>query len=115
MKTEKELHTIRRDKAITERNELNNILESIQNNLLNIKTINVDSIITFENRLEYVRKYIDKAVVSREERFIIIEFYYKNHSIIPQHGVYKYRNIGGVKHIYRINSDNTEDLIYKER
>ena len=110
---EKEMYNKNINKLNAEINELKSILEDTQKEILNIKSVNVDSITNFENRLEYVRKYIDRAIVTKKNNFIYIEFKYKSEIFIAQYGEYKYRNIGGNKHIWRINADKTEDLIYK--
>lgn len=111
--SEKEMYNKNINKLNAEINELKSILEDTQKEILNIKSANVDSITNFENRLEYVRKYIDRAIITKKNNFIYVEFKYKSEIFIAQYGVYKYRNIGGNKHIWRINADKTEDLIYK--
>ena len=115
MNMDKAIDEGKKDKAIAEMNELRTILEDTQKDLLNIKSINIDSITTFENRLEYIRKHISKAIISKDDKFTMIEFIYKGHPITIQNGIYRYRNIGGTKHIWRINQDGTEDLIYRQR
>jgi hypothetical protein len=115
VKKETEIYTANINKINSEINELRIVLEDTQKDLLNIKSVNIDSITNFENRLEYVRKYIDKAYVEKKNNYIYVRFQYKSEIFIVQEGVYKYRNIGGYKHIWRINKDNSEDLIYKVR
>ena len=110
-KSNKDNYQKQYNKLQTEIDELRSILEDTQKDLLNYKTINVDSIVNFENRLEFVRKYIDKVVATKEEDYVILEFSYKAGTIISQIGLYKYKNLGGWKHIWRINQDGTEDLI----
>lgn len=109
MKIDKE----KRDKLNTEIMELNNMLENTQD-LDKIKPMNYDDIDSFDTKLEIIRSCIDKLWAEKiENKVYELEFEYKG-VIVPQKGKYRYISKNQYKRIYRINEDETIDLIYNE-
>jgi hypothetical protein len=99
----------------TEISSYEQILENTQKDIMSIKAINVDDIDDFETRQEFVRKYIHKMIVTKvpdEYRTVEITFEY-THPVITTRSkyIYTYKNQQDKK-VYRINEDNTKDLIY---
>jgi len=91
------------------------ILDDVKEEMMKLQSINVDSIEDFETRQEYVRKYINKMIVTRRNddiRAFDIEFEYTR-PIITTKSKYLYvsKNQNDLK-VYRLNEDGTEDLIY---
>lgn len=115
LSAERESYEANINKLTTEKNELTSIIEETQKEVLSIKAINVDSMTNFENKLELVRKYIDRMIATKIDDYVQLEFKYATGTIIIQRGVYRYKNLGGWKHIWRINEDDTIDLILKEK
>ena len=79
-----------------------------------IKPINVDKIDDFSTKMDFVRKYISKMIIKRDERqhTTHITFEYAMPVISPRSEyIYVYKNQANT-HVYRINEDGTEDLIY---
>lgn len=120
---EKKMEELKNDKMTLEAeksknnsyvNELRVSLENVQKDLMNPTNINIDAINDFEARLEFVRKYIDKMIVEKDKslyRTFYIKFEYTR-PLITTRSTYKYvchnqKN----KKLYRVNEDNTEDLI----
>lgn len=92
-------------------NELENTLKS--DDIVNTKPVVVDDIISFDIKLEYVRKYLKHVLLTRtEDRKISIEFVWRMPVIIFP-CKYEYVSKGGRMKIYRINEDGTIDLIKK--
>ena len=88
------------------------ILEDTQKDILNHKTMNYDSIDSFEVRQSLVRKYIDKVLIEKiKPRIYMIEFTYNTGIYIVQRGVYRYEAKNQNKRVYRLNEDGTEDLL----
>ena len=114
-KDEEKTYTEKFEKIETEINSLTNLLEDTQRDILRPSTINVDSIDDFETRQEFVRKYIDKMIITKDEekpRTFNIRFEYTHPLISPQ-CTYRYESHNqNKKVVYRINADKTEDLIY---
>ena len=93
--------------------ELNNILNNT-NDSMNLKPVNYDNIDNFDTKLDIVRNCIDKIWVEKiENKVYEIEFTYKG-IIVPQTGKYRYISKNQFKKIWRLNEDETEDLIYNE-
>ena len=89
------------------------MIEDTQRNL-SIKPINVDKIDDFSTKMDFVRKYISKMIIKRDERphTTHITFEYAMPVISPRSEyLYIYKNQANT-HVYRINEDGTEDLIY---
>ena len=79
-----------------------------------IKPINVDKIDDFSTKMDFVRKYISKMIIKRDERQHTTHstFEYAMPVISPRSEyIYVYKNQANT-HVYRINEDGTEDLIY---
>jgi len=111
---EKDTHIKNIKRLNAEINEMQSILTDYSNHPLN-DHINFDEVTEFKNKVEIVNKYIKKAVITKEDDYIRIEFEYTNGIVIPQLGIYRYKNLGGWKHIWRINQDETIDLILNEK
>ena len=89
------------------------MIEDTQRNL-SIKPINVDKIDDFSTKMDFVRKYISKMIIKRDERphTTHITFEYAMPVISPRSEyLYIYKNQANT-HVYRINEDGTEDLIF---
>ena len=114
VKDEKSMYEQQRASLQSEINEFLAILES-SNQKLKTQPVNIDDVTIFENKLEFVRKYIDKVIVTNKKEYALIEFKYRQDIIIPQCGIYRYKNLGGWKHIWRVNEDETLDLILNEK
>ena len=96
----------------TEIESLRDILEKSQKDLLNTKTLNYDSIDSFEVRQELVRKYIDRVIITKiESKRYDIKFSYTSGIYRVQYGHYIYEGRNQNKKIWRINEDGTEDLL----
>lgn len=92
--------------------ELQNAMQNNDN--INIRPVILDDITSFDVKLEYVRKYMKHAILTRtEDRKITIDFTWMSPVIRPS-SKYEYISKGGRKKIYRINEDETIDLIYKK-
>lgn len=103
---EKELESVQ-----TQINELNSVLH--QDNIIDDKPINFDSITNFDSKLELVRRYVkDILVEKKEDGSISIEFSWLQSLVLPR-CTYTYTSKGGRKKIFRNNEDGTTDLIYK--
>ena len=89
-----------------------NILEETQKDILNPKSINIDSITDFKTRQEFVRKYINKMMVERCDEGLHITFEYAM-PVITARSVYLYvyKNQSNSR-VYRMNEDGTIDLVY---
>lgn len=107
------LYTSKINNIQTQRDELRIVIEDTQRDILNLKSVDVSSIENFESRLEYVRKYIRKITATKTDDGILLEFTYRGGVIVAQRGVYLYTYKGGRKKLYRINEDNSIDLIKK--
>ena len=96
----------------TEISSLRDILEKSQKGLLNYKSLNYDSIDSFEVRQELVRKYIDKVIITKiESKVYDIRFTYNSGILIVQEGHYRYEGKNQNKKIWRINADGTTDRL----
>ena len=116
LESSREHHRADFEKVCAEIESLQNVLEESQKELLSPRSINVDCITDFESRMELVRKYISKMIVTKDkenDRIKHIEFEYAFPVIIPK-SKYRYEALNQFKKIYRINEDGTEDLIYSE-
>lgn len=111
---EKNTYTKKINRLNTEINEMQSILNDYSNNP-RYEHINFDNITEFKNKVEIVNKYIRKAIITKEDDHTRIEFEYVSGIIIAQRGIYRYKNLGGWKHIWRINQDETIDLILNEK
>lgn len=90
-------------------NELESVLAN--NNITEIKPVLLDDITDFDIKLEYVRKYLKNAILSRQEdKSILIEFEWLMPLVLPR-SKYEYHFKGGRKKVYRINEDGTKDWI----
>jgi len=90
-------------------NELESVLAN--NNITEIKPVLLDDITDFDIKLEYVRKYLKNAILSRQEdKSILIEFEWMMPLVLPR-SKYEYHFKGGRKKVYRINEDGTKDWI----
>ena len=102
------------NKLNTEISSYEQILENTQRSIIDIRSINVDDINDFETRQEFVRKYIDKMIVTKlpdEYRTLEITFVYTHPVITPRSKyLYTYKNQRNKK-VYRINEDGTKDWI----
>ena len=112
---EKRINAVDEDIAIQNKeiqklsNELNE-LEAILNNSNMFNVIDTSTIGDFETKQEFVRRYIDKMTIIRTGyRLYKITFSYNLPIILPE-SVYIY----DTKHIYRLNEDGTEDLIWSK-
>ncbi len=142
---EKKLYETKRNNLIIEINELENTIKEIDKNRMTNDSFgdfpSLNDITNFNTKLDYVRKYIDKAIITKindwtadEYKYgdywyigeyftktfpitncLRIEFEYKNANYIVQRGLYIYKNLGGYKHIWRVNADETIDLIYNQK
>lgn len=93
--------------------QINELENTLKNDDIEVKPVVVDDINSFEVKMEYVRKYLKDVILTRtEDRKISIEFTWKVPVItIPSR--YEYVSKGGRMKIYRINEDETIDLIRK--
>lgn len=77
--------------------------------------IDITNIDDFNTRLDYVRKYINKMIVTKDkdrDHTMLITFEYtKPIARKESKYLYTYHNQENVR-VIRINEDNTEDLIY---
>ena len=102
----------KKDKTNAEIVELQNIVSKTQDNI-KVKPANYDNVDNFETKLDIVNKTIDKVWVEKEENKVYrLEFEYKG-VVVPQIGRYRYVAKNHYKRIYRINEDETVDLIYE--
>ena len=79
-----------------------------------IKPINISKINDFRTKMEFVRKYIKKMIVTRGEdpHTTYITFTYTRPTIIAR-CEYLYIHLNQNLLVYRINEDETKDLIYE--
>lgn len=106
------LNQEKKDKTNAEIIELQNIVSKTQDDI-KVKPANYDNVDNFETKLDIVSKTIDKVWVEKEENKVYrLEFEYKG-VIVPQVGRYRYVAKNHYKRIYRINEDETIDLIYE--
>ena len=79
-----------------------------------IKPINISKINDFRTKMEFVRKYIKKMIVTRGEdpHTTYITFTYTRPMIIAR-CEYLYIHLNQNLLVYRINEDETKDLIYE--
>ena len=115
LKEEDDSYTKKIKKINTEISSLENILEETQKDIMNPKPINVDSIEDFETRQEFIRKYISKMIITKDEYYpekkhITFEY---TQPLVTFGSSYIYVAKNQYKRIYRINQDKTEDLIYE--
>lgn len=74
--------------------------------------LNVDNITDFNLKLEYVKKYIDRIICTKQDDWnVLIEVTF-NFPIITAKSKYIYCGKGGSRKIYRINQDETVDRIF---
>lgn len=108
------IYTEKIDKLNVEISTYQTMIEDTQKNW-GVNSINVDKIDDFSTRLEFVRKYISKMIIKRDEErphTTFITFEYNMPIISPRSKyVYVYKNQANV-FVYRVNEDGTEDLIY---
>ena len=91
---EKELESLQ-----TQINELNSVLH--QDNIIDNKPINFDTITNFDSKLELVRRYVkDILVEKKEDGSISIEFSWLQSLVLPR-CTYTYTSKGGRKKIFR--------------
>lgn len=103
----------KRNKVNEEILELSTIITKSKEGIFD-KPINYDEVDNFDTKLEIVRECIDKVYVEKVENKVYeLEFTYKG-VIVPQPGKYRYISKNQFKKIWRINQDETEDLIYNE-
>ncbi len=108
-----EIYTIKIDKLNTEIATYKTMIEDTQISW-GVKPINVDKIDDFSTRLEFVRKYISKMIIKRDDEphTTHISFEYAIPVIVPRSEYrYVYKNQSNTQ-VYRINEDGTEDLIF---
>lgn len=100
-----------------EKSELESVLDETQKDLMSPRNINVDSISDFETRLEFVRRYISKMIVTKTEpKKFNITFEYTKPLILSRYW-FKVEIHNKKAIIIRVNDDGTEDDIsdiYKE-
>ena len=102
------------DNARASLNELKMVLDRSQS-IVEVKSVNYDSITNFDTKLDIVRKTIDKIVCTKTDKMeYLMEFHYKG-AVVPQSGKYRYLAKGGIKKLFRINDDGTEDLVYEKQ
>ena len=113
IQNELKMNTDCKNKIYAEIMELQNILKNTQSKTY-AKPINYDSIYNFDTKLNIIQNTIDKVWVEKiEPKTYKLEFTYKG-IIQAQQGVYIYVAKNQFKKIYRINEDDTKDLIYNE-
>ena len=93
--------------------DLNNVIEKSQGQSQQ-KSINYDSIDSFEERLAIVKETIAKIWCTKLESKVYYLVFEYNNVITPQIGKYKYIAKNQFKKLYRINADETVDFIYCE-
>lgn len=102
------------DKLNTEIAAYQTLIEDTKNKWGNINPLNVENITDFATKQEYVRKYIKRMIVNRDEerpRSFRITFEFARPIITARSEyIYTYRNQSDVN-VFRINEDGTEDLI----
>ena len=103
------------DKLNAEISTYQSLIEDTKQKWGNTNPINVSKVEDFATRQEYVRKYIKKMIVKRDEEHthsIRIAFEYARPVITARSEyLYTYRNQSSTS-VYRINEDGTKDLIY---
>ena len=100
------------NKIKIEIDELNITLDNIKNKPLTTNNIVVDNITDFNLKLEYVKKYIDRIICTKQDDGnVLIEVTF-NFPIITAKSKYIYCGKGGSRKIYRINQDETVDRIF---
>lgn len=94
-----------------EKSELEGILDETQKDLMKPKHLNVELINNFESRLEFVRRYISKMIVTKTapRQFDITFEYTKPLVLIRYWFKVEIRNKKSI--IYRVNEDGTTDRI----
>lgn len=92
--------------------ELNITLENTKNKPLTTNNIVVDNITDFNLKLEYVKKYIDKIICTKQDDGTVLIETKFNIPIITAKCKYIYSGKGGSRKIYRINQDETKDRIF---
>ena len=109
------IYSERIDKLNVEISEYQTLIEDTQKNW-GVNSINVDKIDDFATRQEFVRKYISKMIIKRDEErphTTRITFEYALPVISPRSEyIYVYKNQANT-HVYRKNEDGTEDLVYE--
>lgn len=91
--------------------QINELEQSLNRNEIFSKPVSYENITNFSTKLEMVRKYIRDIILTKnEDKSIAIEFFWNENLIIPK-SLFRYISKGGRAKIYRINEDNTEDLI----
>jgi len=101
------------NKIIGQINSLQGLIDEISNNI-GPKNIVVDNVTDFNTKLEYIKKYIDKMIVTNVENGVkTIRFEYTR-PLIDIRCTYRYEAKNQYKFVWRINEDGTEDLILKE-
>jgi len=105
-------YTTKRDSLNAEITELQNILNTPQD-AMKLQHVNYDQVDNFETKLEIVRDVISKVWVEKiEPKTYTLDFEYRG-VIVPQVGHYIYTAKNQYKRIYRVNADETKDLIYE--
>lgn len=94
-----------------EKRELESTLEDTQKDIMKPKSVNVDSINDFETRLEFVRRYISKMIVTKTEpKHFNITFEFTRPLILVRYWFkVEIRSTKAV--IIRVNEDGTEDIL----
>ncbi len=114
LKHEEKMYNDKKNKIDTEIESLTNILEETQKDIMHPQSINVDDIEDFETRQEFVRKYISKMIITKDEeepekKHIRFEF---NVPVISTRSQYMYVAKNQFMKIYRDNGDGTVDYIH---
>lgn len=114
LKYEQKINNEKIEKLDVEINSLKTILDETQQDILKPNFVNVDSIEDFNTRLEFVRKYIERMIITKDEnkpeiKYITFEY---THPVLSTKSKYKYVSKNQVMKIYRINEDGTEDYIH---
>lgn len=97
--------------------QINELQQSLHNQQISTtEIVNYDNVTNFQTKLEMVHKYLKDVVLYKadEDKTLMIEFNWKLNLVIPR-SKYKYTGKGGNPKIYRINEDETVDLIYNKR
>lgn len=106
------IYNTKKDRTTAEIIELNNILENP--NSIDVEKINYEEVDNFDTKLEIIKNVISKVWVERvDTKMYSLDFEY-NGVIVPQVGHYIYVARNQYKRIYRINEDETKDLIYED-
>lgn len=113
-KLEEEIQLYKKNinKIKIEIDELNITLDNLKNKPLTTNNLNVDNITDFNLKLEYVKKYIDRIICTKQDDGnVLIEVTF-NFPIITAKSKYIYCGKGGSRKIYRINQDEIVDRIF---